>query len=284
MTTADAPAAVLDLSGERTPARDLLADLFRHRDLLRMLAAQDYRGRYRSASLGLAWSVLLPVLQGLIIAIVFSRAIGAGRGASYVSYVIIGMTVWSYMQQSLIVGCSAIVDNGAIAGRIYFPRLTLPAIAPTANVPGVVVSLLVAEVVTLATGAGVHLTLLLAPVALALAWLLTVVLAAVTTLAHVYSRDVRYVVQAGMLILFYATPVIYQLGGSSARSILPHFLRPLVIANPFTGVVELARYALLGQANLVALTASVTCAWVVAVALVALASYSRLERVACDRL
>ncbi len=96
MTSSVAPTAVLDLSGERTAVRPLLVDLFRHRDLLRMLAMQDFRGRYRSASLGLAWSVLLPVLQGVVIAIVFAHIIGGGKTGSYAPYVIVGITVWSY--------------------------------------------------------------------------------------------------------------------------------------------------------------------------------------------
>ena len=284
MTSTDAPPTVLDLTGERTRVGPLLADLFRHRDLLRMLALHDFRGRYRSASLGLAWSVLLPVLQGLVIAVVFGRLIGGGRAAQYVPYVIVGITAWSYMQQSITAASSAIVDNGAIAGRIYFPRLTLPAVPPTANLPSIVTSLGVAEVVTLSAGQGVHLTLLLVPAVVALAWLLSTMVGAVATMAHVYSRDVRYLVQAGMMVLFYATPIIYRLDSADGIRALPGGLRPFVVANPFSGVVELARYALLGRADALVPTVSATLGWVAALAVVTLLVYSRLERVSCDRL
>ena len=284
MTTIDAPAPVLDLSGERTPIRVLLRDLFRHRDLLRMLAMQDFRGRYRSASLGLAWSVLLPVLQGVVIGFVFSHIIGGGKTGTYAPYVIIGTTTWSYLQQSLNAASSSIVDNGQIAGRIYFPRLTLPAVPPTANLPGLLISMGVAEVVTLSAGLGIHLTILLVPAVVVLAWTLIASLGALATMAHVYSRDVRYIVQASMLVLFYATPIIYRLDSQGGIKALPSTLRPLVIANPFSGVVELARYALLGEADALVPTVTSTIGWTVVLAIIAVLVFSRFERVACDRL
>lgn len=275
---------VLELTGTRTPVRELLADLWRHRDLLAMLARQDYRSRYRSASLGLLWSIFLPLLQGLVIAIVFGRLIGGGAAKTYIPYVVTGVTSFGYLSQSLTAASTSIVDQGAIAGRIYFPRLVLPTIAPSANLPGLLISLVIAEAVVLSTGAGVHLTLLLAPVAVLLAWLLVTVAGALLTMLHVYSRDVRYIVQAGLLILFYATPIIYFLKGPGSVRSLPHSLLPFVLANPATGVVQLVRLALTGEAAYVGPAVAVTAGWVVVLAVVVCAVYSRLERVACDRL
>ena len=283
MTTTDTT-AVLDLSGERTKVGALLADLFRHRDLLRMLAMQDFHGRYRSASLGLAWSVLLPIVQGVVIAVVFSHIIGGGSTTTYAPYVIVGITTWSYMQQSVTIASSSIVDNGGIAGRIYFPRLTLPAVPGTANLPGLLVSLLVAEVLALASGSGVHVSLLLVPVVVLLAWLLVAAVGGLATMAHVYSRDVRYIVQAGMMVLFYATPIIYRLDATGGIKSLPRALRPFVIANPFSGVVELARYALIGSADALVPTVLSTVGWIVVLTVAVVLVYARLERVACDRL
>jgi ABC-type polysaccharide/polyol phosphate export permease len=275
---------VLELTGSRTPVRALLVDLWRHRDLLAMLARQDYRSRYRSASLGLLWSVFLPLLQGLVIAIVFGRLIGGGQAKVYIPYVVTGVTSFGYLSQSLTAASTSIVDQGAIAGRIYFPRLVLPTIAPSANLPGLLISLLIAEAVVLSTGAGVHLTLLLTPVAVLLAWLLVTVAGALLTMLHVYSRDVRYIVQAGLLILFYATPIIYFLEGPGSVRALPHSLLPFVLANPATGVVQLVRLALTGEAAYVGPAVAITAGWVVLLAAVVSAVYSRLERVACDRL
>lgn len=276
--------SVLDLTGERTAVSDLTRDLWRHRDLLYLLARQNYHSRYRSASLGLAWSIFLPLLQGLVIAVVFSKLIGGGKVAVYVPYVITGVTTFGFLNQSVTAASTAIVDNGAIAGRIYFPRLVLPTIGPTANLPGFLISVVIAEAVVLISGGGLHWTLFLTPVALALAWLLAVLAGAALTMAHVYSRDIRYIVQAGLLVLFYATPVIYFLAGTPGVRALPARLTPYVVANPLTGAVQLVRYALTGQAAYLGASVAVTAGWCAGLLLLVGVLYGRLERVACDRL
>jgi ABC-type polysaccharide/polyol phosphate export permease len=148
---------VLELVGERTPVRGLVKDFWAHRDLLYMLARQDYRSRYRSASLGLVWAIFLPLLQGIVIAIVFTHLTGGGKTSSFLPYVIGGVTAFGFVSSSLNSASSSIVDNGAIAGRLYFPRLVLPTITPTANLPGLVIGLTIA--LAIAEGHGGTITL-----------------------------------------------------------------------------------------------------------------------------
>jgi lipopolysaccharide transport system permease protein len=275
---------VLELTGERTPVGALLRDFWRHRDLVTMLAQQDYRSRYRSASLGLLWAVFLPMVQGLVIAVIFSRLTGGGLTKLYVPYVICGVTAYAYVANSLNTASTAIVDNAAIAGRIYFPRLVLPLVTPSANLPGFTIASGLALVIALTSGARPGAWLLLAPAAIALAWFLAVAAGALLTMLHVYSRDVRYVVQAVTLVLFYATPVIYFLKGEGGIRSLPEGVRPFVLANPVTGVVQLDRLALTGHADFLGQALASTGAWLLVLVVLTLFAYSRHERVACDRL
>ena len=212
---------VLELRGERTRLGTLVRDFVAHRDLVPMLARQDYRSRYRSASLGLVWAVVLPMLQGLVIAIIFSRLVGGGSSKTYIPYVVSGITAFSYFSSSLGAASTSIVDSAAIAGRIYFPRLVLPMVTPTANLPGLAISTLLALGIALGAGERPGWWLLLAPASAALSWLLVTMAGALLSILHVYSRDVRYLVQATTLVLFYATPVIYMLDGTGGARALP---------------------------------------------------------------
>ena len=275
---------VLDLRGERTRPGPLLKDCWAHRDLLTMLAKQDYRSRYRSASLGLLWAVMLPMLQGVVIAVIFSRLVGGGTAHVYVPYVIIGVTAFSFFSSSLTASSTSIVDSAAIAGRIYFPRLVLPTVTPTANLPGLLIATGLALTVSLSSGQRPGWWLLLLPCAIALAWLLVVSAGALLTMIHVYSRDVRYLVQATTLVLFYGTPIIYLLDNTPGVRALPDSLVPFVLANPVTGVVQLFRLAEMGHAAHVGTALLVTGAWVVGLLLLTVLAYCRFERVACDRL
>lgn len=274
---------VLELRGERTSIRALLRDFWRQRDLVSMLARQDYRSRYRSASLGLLWAVTLPMLQGVVIAVIFSKLVGGGSTRTYVPYVVAGVTAYSAFSSSLTAASTSIVDNAAIAGRIYFPRLVLPMVTPTANLPGLAISTALALAVSLGLGERPGVWLLLLPASAVLSWLLAVSGGALLAMLHVYSRDVRYLVQAGTLLMFYGTPIIYALDGSGGRA-LPEALRPYVVANPATGVVQLNRLSITGHADYVLPAVLITIGWVVALTVLTLVAYSRKERVACDRL
>src|SRR6201989_876306 len=106
--------AVLELAGESTPVKDLLRGVARSWRLLPMLAKQDYVARYRSAMLGLLWSVFLPLLQGAVLAVVFTHVVRIHSDApSYPVFVLAGMTAWAYLSTSWSLGSTAIVDSSA---------------------------------------------------------------------------------------------------------------------------------------------------------------------------
>jgi ABC-type polysaccharide/polyol phosphate export permease len=153
----------------------------------------------------------------------------------------------------------------------------LPAIAPTSGLVGYAISMAVSVALGLGLAREVHWQLVLLPVAMALAFVLVTLLSALTALLHVWFRDVRYVITALLLVAFYATPVIYPLS-------LAKGLKPFVVANPATGVLELSRWCVFGRADSLLPSLAVTVGTVVVLAVATVLAYSRLERTACDRL
>ena len=242
-----------------------------------MLARQDFAARYRSAVLGLAWTVALPLLQGIVLAVVFTRVVKVQTDVPYVGFVLVGIATWAYVNGSVSTASTAVVDGGALATKVYFPRLVLPAIAPTANLVGYAISMLVGLVVAVVQTREVHPQLLLLPVAMALAYALVLVVSALAALLHVSFRDVRYLVTALLLVAFYATPVIYPLELAGA-------LEPVVLANPVTGVVQMTRWCVFGEAEALGTGLLWTLGWTVLLGALVLRSYGRHERTACDRL
>jgi lipopolysaccharide transport system permease protein len=268
---------VLELDGRPAPVRVLLADLLRARGLVLMLARQDYAARYRSAVLGMAWTVFLPLLQGAILAIVFTRVVRVATPVPYIGFVLVGMSAWGYLNTSFSAASTAIVDGGSLATKIYFPRLVLPAVAPTSGLISFGISMLIAVGISVGVTGEIHPQVVLLPFAMALAFLLVTTLSALASLLHVWFRDVRYVVTALLLVAFYATPIIYPLS-------LTKELRPFVVANPATGVVELSRWCVFGHGDSLLPAVLVTLGWTVVLGVATVRAYSRLERTACDRL
>lgn len=268
---------VLDLTGEVTPIRALLAGLSREWRLLPMLARQDFHARYRSASLGVAWTVVMPLLQGAVLAVVFTHVVRIQTDVSYPVFVIAGMNAWSYFSMSLSAGSTAIVEQGSLAGKVYFPRMLLPAVPALANAVGFAIAMAVTVLLMLVLRVPLHPSLLLLPVAMAVVALLAALVAEVTSLLHVYFRDTRYVITALLLVLFYGTPVIYPLSKAGA-------LTHIVEANPVTGAIQLLRWTLFGRIDHLAAPLAVTGCWLVCLTGLSLLAYRRHERIAVDRL
>ena len=170
------------------------------RGLLVMLARQDFAARYRSAVLGLAWTVFLPLLQGAVLALVFTKVVQVPTTEHYAGFVLVGMATWGYLNGALSAASTSIVDGGALATKVYFPRLVLPSVAPTSGLDRL-------RAVDAGRGRsrprpsrrGALAAAAAARVAMALAFLFVTALSAVTALLHVWFRDVRYVVTALLL-------------------------------------------------------------------------------------
>jgi ABC-type polysaccharide/polyol phosphate export permease len=230
---------VLELTSRPTSTRQWLRSIVDHREVLVALAEKDFKVRYKRASFGVLWAVALPLLQALVMIIVFTK-LRATRGADfdYAGYVLSGMVAWAYVAATLLSSTTAIVEGAGLTDKVWFPRALL-ALAPViANLVGLAISLgIVVVVQVLRGGLGTDL-LMLAPATVLLVGLVTSLSLAGSAL-YVWFRDVRFIVQAGLLILFYATPILYEV------SLLGRWA-PLARANPFTGAINLFQRSFVG--------------------------------------
>jgi lipopolysaccharide transport system permease protein len=233
----------LDLTSHPGSARDWIKDVWRHRAVLAMLSRADFQVRYKRASFGVLWAVAVPLLQSVVLAVIFSKVIHVGSGKSFAVYVLSGVIAWSYFAGVVSVGATSIVDGSGLTDKLWFPRALLPLVPTLANLVALAVSLLVLLVAipVLGVSTGPRLALLIPAIALLIVFSasLSLCLAAL----HVYFRDVRYLVTAALLVWFYVTPIVYP------SSLLGHGLARLVELNPMTGIIALFHRATVGGAE-----------------------------------
>jgi len=268
------------MTSESVSLRRLVLDLFEHIDLLPMLARQHFRGQFRAASLGLAWSVFQPIVQGLVLTIIFTRVVPIDAGVPYAAFAFTGTATWAFISTSIVGGVSSIIDTSSLATKVYFPRLLLPATPASSAVPTYTISLLLAALLSVGFGIRPAWTWLALPLVMFGTWLLVVSLSFVTALMNVYFRDVKHIVSSATLVLFYITPVIYPV------RIAPRSVRLVLELNPFTGVLQATRWAIFGSEVDVALARPllVSGLWTAVFAVTGLLAYRRFDRVAVDRL
>jgi lipopolysaccharide transport system permease protein len=269
---------LLDLDGPTTAVSAVLRQVWASRDLVSTLARREFFARYRRATLGVVWAVALPLLQAVVLAVIFTRVAHLPLPGNAFVFVFTGMASWAFFSTGLSAASTSIVDNNQLASKIYFPRLALPLVAVASNSFVAVVNLVIVLIGAYATGASLSPKVLLLVPALALLLLLTATLASVLAALHVYFRDIRYLVQAGLLLFFYLTPVFYPLSRAPAA------LATIVKVNPISGVIELYRAATVGADAHYGVAVAITGAWIVVLAGASMWLYSRFDRVFADLL
>lgn len=231
----------------RTAWLDLqLGDLWRYRDLVALFIRRDFVATYKQTILGPLWFIIQPALTTLTFTLVFGNIAKLSTdGLPKLLFYLSGITAWNYFAECLVMTSNTFIANASMFGKVYFPRLAVPVSIVISNLIkfGIQLGLFVALLVFyMAKGSAVGPT-----AAIALLPVLLLIMAAlglgcgiiVSALTTRY-RDLRYLVQFGVQLAMYSTPVIFPL------SKLPEKYQWIMLANPMTPVIETFRYAFLG--------------------------------------
>lgn len=266
---------VLELGPEPARLTTWVGSLWSHRHVLRTLAAKDFKVRYKRASFGIAWAILLPLVQAAVLIVVFGRLGLDDPGLDYLGYVLSGVTAWSYASVTFMAATSSVVDGASLTDKVWFPRALLALAPASANLVGLGIGVLLVVSIQAVRGELDAAVLLVVPAVLLLVSLV-VALSLVSSALYVRFRDVRFIVQALTLLLFYATPILYT----------PERLGRLADAlpfNPFAGAIGLFQRAFVDEPvqgwHLVG-----TGAWTVALLVIGVELHRRNDRTFVDLL
>ena len=223
--------------------RDLGARLPGHRlihmrDLLRELVGRDMKLRYKRSVLGIAWTLLNPLMQLLVFLFVFNLVLPLNI-PHYSSFLFAGILVWNWFQGSLNQSTGTIVDNRELLRRPGFFSAILPIVTVTSHLIHFLLGVPILLMFLLLEGSRLTSAILALPGVMALQFILTLGLAYLVATFHVTFRDTQYLLGVLLNLLFYLTPIFYD------ASSIPAPYRPLYRLNPMLHLVEAYRAILL---------------------------------------
>jgi lipopolysaccharide transport system permease protein len=257
---------------------DWLRNVWGARALLVALAHKDFRVRYKRASLGILWSVALPVLQSAVMVFIFSRVGHFGNSQfNYAGFVLAGMVPWLYLSTSLLNATTSIVDSSDLTDKVFFPRAILPLVTPAANLVTLGISTALLVVALPVVGANLGFRFLLVIPAIVLLCAFTAAMSLALGALYVYFRDVKFIVSAALMVWIYVTPIVYP---PSAL----HHAGALLDFNPLTGIVGLFQRAAVGAAVPSTRALLVSVVGTVVLGVVAVAAHRRHDRLFVDLL
>lgn len=220
--------------------RILLSELWTAWPVTRLIAMRDLRIKYKQSILGPLWLFLQPLglLAGLLVA--FAGVTKAGtQGAPAALFMIVGVAVWTFVQQSMGFGVSALLTSGSLVRRSSCPRTPLVLGTVLANLPSLLVMSGVGLVWSL-LWEGPRVQMLVIP--LLAVWLAALVLGPLLAMAALATRfrDAIAVIPMLMQAGAFVSPVGYSIQSAPAG------LEAALWANPMTGMLEAWRWAVLG--------------------------------------
>lgn len=222
-----------------------LAEIWYARRTLAALVGRELRVRQAGSVGGLAWSVLIPLLQLLILTTVFSlvlrvRLTGMGSEVPFAVTLAWGFFPWLAFQEALSRGTTALVDQSTLLKRMGFSPGVLLAQPVFAALVQLIVSLVLLLLLMPVLGVPVspRAPLILLPILCGTLLALGAVLLAGTL--QVYFRDSSQMVGVALQALFYLTPIVYTV------EMAPEALRFALALNPLSGVVGAFRAFALG--------------------------------------
>ena len=230
------------------PLRSAVGDVWASRELLRNLVAKELKVRYKHSALGFLWSLVTPLLMTAVFTVVFATFIRIPLGdGNFATFFLAGYLVWQFFANSVNASVGAIVGNGALIQKVYFPREVIPLSLVLSQGVHLLLALLATAPLFFVLR-GFHPQLLpVVLVGLVLLTLFTAGVAMIFAAANVGFRDLQELTQVLFLAWFYATPVIYPLFLVDEGS--AQLFRPFVLANPMTSFVQFFHRSLYGVAR-----------------------------------
>jgi len=216
-------------------------DLWRYRELFKMLAWRDVLVRYKQTVIGTLWALIRPLITMIVFTIIFGRiARLPSNDAPYALMVFAGLLPWSLFSTALTDASNSLVNSANLISKIYFPRIIVPAAAVVVSLVDFLISLVILAVLMVAYRYALSWTIFFLPAFIAMAFFASLGPSLWITALNVKYRDFRYIIPFIVQLGLYASPV----GFSS--SVVPEQWRTLYSLNPMVGVIDGFRWCILG--------------------------------------
>lgn len=217
-------------------------ELWQYRDLFYFLVWRDILVRYKQTVIGIAWSVLRPMLTMIVFTIIFGKiAKLPSEDIPYPIMVFAAMIPWQFFSNTFSESSNSLIVNTQLISKVYFPRIIIPTTAMAVSLIDFAISLGIFFLLMLWYGLLPDLKICLLPLLLLMAILTSLGAGYIISALNVKYRDFRYVIPFIVQFGLYISPV----GFSS--SVVPEKWRLIYSLNPMVGVIDGFRWSLLGS-------------------------------------
>jgi len=256
-----------------------LKELLSFRDLLFLFVKRDLVALYKQTVLGPLWIILQPVVTTITFTFIFGRLAGLSTdGLPMFLFYFSGFFMWNFFAECLTKTSDTFVLNGELFSKVFFPRLIVPFSILVTNFVKLAVNFLLfigVYIWFLANGTDLHTQyhlLVLFPVLIIIMAGLGLGIGLIISSMTTKYRDMRFLIQFGVQLLMYMSPIVYPL------SLAKGTIKTVVSLNPMTHIIEAERYIFLGKGDFSWLGLLYSGAMMIVLLFIGLFVFKRVER------
>ena len=201
-------------------------------DLIEVLTKKEIKVRYKNSALGYLWSIANPLLYSLIFYFVF-KVIMRFQIKDYTLFLITGLFPWQWVSNSVLSSAGVFLGNTSLIKKVIFPRLFLPLALVLNDAFHFFMSIPVIIIFLLLYGKSPYISwVYLIPLLSIPTFFVIYGMSLIVSSLNVFFRDLQYIMNLILTILFYLTPIFYTI------DYVPEKYRTLVYLNPFTSMIN----------------------------------------------
>ncbi|MBQ7534623.1 MAG: ABC transporter permease [Stomatobaculum sp.] len=222
----------------QSPLRKVIQSLKEHQFLFEELVKRDFKQKYKRTALGMAWSILNPLLTLLVMRLVFTRFFGRNM-EHYTTYLFAGNLIFSYFKESTNGGMQSLMSNAKIFTKINVPKYMF---LFSKNVSAVI-NFLLTLCVFFVFAALDHVPF--CPSMLGIVYpiitltMFNVGVGMILSAMFVFFRDTQYLYDVFTLLLMYMSAIFYSVDGYSAKVQRIFLLNPVYCTIKYVRVIVL---------------------------------------------
>jgi len=221
---------------------DYLHDLWNARSLIKVLVWRDLRVRYKQTIFGIGWVFLQPIMTALLYSLLFGLiARMPSEGVPYPIFLLTALLPWLFVSRLVAEGATSVAANGALVGKIYFPRLVLPLTVAGSLLVDLLVGFGVALVAMAMFGYFPGIRILALPAIIVFAAASGLSVALILAPLDVNYRDIRMLIPFATQMVMFVSPILY------SATVVPEGLRWLFDLNPIAVIANSVRWSLLSH-------------------------------------
>lgn len=259
--------------------KNLISNILKHRYLLFLFVKRDFVTNYKQTILGPLWFFIQPIFTTIIFTVIFGNFAGIStNGIPKILFYLSGLVLWNFFADCLIKTSDTFNANQHIFGKVYFPRIIVPLSIVMSNCLKLIIQFALFIVIYIYYFSfedqdfQINYFVFLIPVLILIISMFGLGLGILITSLTTKYRDLKFLIQFGVQLLMYSSPIIYPISSLSGN------LKTIILLNPVSSIIETFKYAFFGVGELNIFWLVYSSIFILIILVVAVFIFNRMEK------